>query len=155
MKKQIAVSLSIITLVMAVLGMSACNNQKEEESSASEKMYSIKYYGVVNGKIEELHPNLFYDDGSYPTGYDEGERIYISPLKSYAEISQNEDRMFSGWYADSTCTTLYSDIEKYEVEEWFDGTMTTEVKYSGITFEANEDIVLYAKLSAGYWIGPY
>lgn len=122
-----------------------------------EKEYTITYYAVDNGKITEINPKLYIKDGSYPTSYNSGEELYISPLKNgIVDISANEDMEFKGWYADKACTLMYSAAEGEEVyyPEWAGGTRT-EYEYSGFRIKVEGDLVFYAKISHGYWIGPY
>ena len=133
-----------------------------EQSSSSEKdVYSITYYAVENGKLAEINPLLFMKDGNYPTSYKAGEEVYISPLKNgLVDISPNEDREFQGWYADAACTVMYSGdtTTEHEYPNWWgeDETYTvTEHEYSGFRIKTEGNLVFYAKLACGYWIGPY
>lgn len=137
----------------------------EEESGTSEevlvKEYTITYYAVEQGKVCEINPLLYLKDGNYPTTYKAGEEIYISPLKGgYVDISPNEDREFKGWYAESTCETLYSEktTTYRELPDWLgegNPTQIQEEKYGGFRIKTEGDLVFYAKLSCGYWYGPY
>ena len=163
--------LSILLAITTVVSFAACGKKPNDSASGgteNEKTYSITYYAVEYGRIgskepvvTEINPLMFLEDGSYPTGYDEGEEVYISPLKSgLVDISLHEDREFKGWYADVTCTTLYSEVTttEHEVPYWWeeDGTYTiTEDEYSGIKVKASGDLIFYAKLNCGYWTGAY
>ena len=132
----------------------------EIEPAAERTTYRISYYAVENGKVVELNPLLYQENGSYPTCYTAGEEIYISPLKTgLVDISPNEDRRFQGWYADAGCSVIY--IGKTEtdkaVPEWIgDGSgKITEETYGGFWIKTQGDLVFYAKLECGLWIGPY
>ena len=163
--------LSILLAITTVTCFCACGKKPNDSASGgadNEKMYTITYYAVEYGRFDskdpvvtEINPLMFLKDGSYPTSYDEGEEVYISPLKSgLVDISDHEDREFKGWYADVTCTMLYSDVSttEYEFPDWWDEGETytvTEDEYSGIKVKASGDLIFYAKLVCGYWTGAY
>lgn len=132
----------------------------ETEPEDTETTYSISYYAVEYGKVVEINPLLYRENGSYPTNYTAGEEIYISPLKAgYIDISSTEDRKFKGWYADVDCSVLYSgktETEK-EVPDWLgDGSgKITEETYGGFWIKTQGDLVFYAKLACGEWTKPY
>ena len=132
----------------------------ETPPETEKRQYSISYYAVERGKVVEINPLLYRENGSYPTNYTAGEEIYISPLKGgYIDISSTEDRKFKGWYADVDCSVLYSgktETEK-EVPDWLgDGRgKITEETYGGFWIKAQGDLVFYAKLSCGVWTKPY
>ena len=123
------------------------------------RQYSISYYALEYGKVVEINSLLYQEDGSYPTSYTAGEEIYISPLKTgLVDISPNEDRRFKGWYADAACSVMYSGKTETDkkVPEWVDGSgWQTEETYGGFWLKTEGDLVIYAKLECGLWIGPY
>lgn len=118
--------------------------------------YTITYLAVENGEVVEVNPLMYETYGSYPTQYKAGEEVYISPLKNgYVDISPNEDRVFKGWYADEACTFLYSTTTTIEKDYVFSDETYTQTEYGGFRMKTEGDIVIYAKLSCGYWYGPY
>ena len=132
----------------------------EKPAETEKTQYSISYYAVEHGKVVEINPILYQEDGNYPTSYTAGEEIYISSLRSgYIDISPNEDRKFQGWYADAECSVMYSgkiETDK-QVPDWIgDGSgWLTEETYGGFWIKAQGDLVLYAKLECGFWTGQY
>ena len=132
----------------------------ETPPETKKEEYSISYYAVEYGKVVEINPLMYQENGSYPTSYTAGEEIYISPLKSgYIDISPNEDRRFKGWYADVGCSVMYSgktETDK-QVPDWMgDGSgWLTEETYGGFWIKTQGDLVVFAKLECGLWIGPY
>ena len=158
-----SICIAVILSVMCV----ACGGRTEKppaNSSSSSttipdeknEYYTITYLAVEGGKVVELNPLMYEAYGSYPTQYEAGEEVYISPLKSgYVDISPNEDRVFKGWYADEACTFLYSTSTTKEHNYALSDKTYTTTEYGGFRIKTKGDIVIYAKLSCGYWYGPY
>ena len=170
----IVVSIALISLFLSSCGGEIATKPwqppiKSEEASDSppkvdpeteKRTYRISYYAVERGEVVEINPLLYEPSGNYPTSYEAGETVYISPLKNgLVDISENEDREFAGWYADANCSVLYSGktVTDKQVPDWIgDGSgWLTEETYGGFWISTQGDLVFYAKLRCGLWIGPF
>ena len=95
--------------------------------------YTITYRAVHGGMIENIHEDMWKEDGNYPTYYIQGEETEIDDLRSYVPVSATHDLDFGGWYWDV----------KFENE------------FNGFTDETSGDVTLYAKITDGYWTANY
>lgn len=96
--------------------------------------YDITYVAVQDGKVTDIHADMYKKGGLYPSEYISGDGATIDDLKGYISVGAYEDRTFKGWYLDEACT------------EEFDGTIEKEIV---------GNITLYAKISVGYWTKNY
>ncbi len=95
--------------------------------------YTITYRAVHGGMIENIHEDMWKENGNYPTYYIQGEETEIDDLHSYISVSGTHDLEFRGWYWDV----------KFENE------------FNGFTDETSGNITLYAKITDGYWTANY
>ena len=98
------------------------------------QVYAINYYTVVNGEAVAIPDYMWKANGNYPTQYESGVGATIDDLVGTYAVSSTEDKEFDGWYLDK------------EFTQKFDGTIGTA---------QTGDIVLYAKITSGYWTKNY
>lgn len=98
------------------------------------QVYAISYYTVVNGEAVAIPDYMWKANGNYPTQYESGVGATIDDLVGTYAVSSTEDKEFKGWYLDK------------EFTQKFDGTIGTA---------QTGDIVLYAKITSGYWTKNY
>lgn len=98
--------------------------------------YTITYRMLErDGQTVSVIPGVFFKpDGSYPKTYTSKKGATVDDLNEVTFISDNEDRVFKGWYEDPAQTVAFDGV----VEKGQTG-----------------DVVLYAKFSVGVWTGFY
>lgn len=183
-KRGIGIFLVLICILASLAGVARYSKKKKANTDIGvlEKRYTIGYFAVssATGKQQLFDGDYAFmlkEDGNYPTSYTSAETVVISDLKtesggysqwndawnavwndalenipienetkqaSYSVSSvltpipdpknNNHDAIFYGWYLDEACS------------EAFDGK---------IRFNSSGNIVLYAKISDGYWTNSY
>ena len=73
---------------------------------------TITYKAVIINEVIDIPSQMFKENGSYPTSYNEGEDIFtIDDLESSCVIN-GENYSFQGWYSASDCKTAFAGVNK-------------------------------------------
>ncbi len=129
-----------------------------EDPSDDKTVYTISYV-MLEGDTEaqEVHTFLWYDAGTYPTSYVEGEGLFVSDLRgrvTRTAFDVPEDSWFygagteTGWVVDPN-----DSCKEYEFKGWFlDAACAYPYEY-GKVYEG--DLTLYADIGVARWTLPY
>ena len=100
--------------------------------------FSIGYRSIVDGEEKAFDDRQWVDGWEYPSSYDTRTWTKVDDLRDNITLQSGsgftKELEFQGWYLDEACTQA------------FDGTID-----AGTT----GTVVLYAKSSVIWWLGPY
>ncbi|MBQ8686023.1 MAG: InlB B-repeat-containing protein [Clostridia bacterium] len=100
--------------------------------------FAITYKAVAGTSIVDIPADMFDDNGSYPTEWNEGETLTVSALKDFSAnggypVSKYTTYTFVKWYTDSACTS----------------------EFGGQLKDLIGEVTLYAKMSVASWTPNY
>lgn len=151
--------LLVITFVGLIVGLTRRKNSNDDPELPSEipQVYTINYLAVEDGTVTGVYAPLFKSDGVYPVCYTVGEEFTVSDL--YGRTKRTPAPEEWGFGSAEIVTGIFQDPydgrRDFEFLGWFlDEQCTQAFTYSAMK-EVSGNIVLYAKLSVGYWTAYY
>lgn len=151
--------LLVITFVGLIVGLTRRKNPNAAPDSPSEipQVYTINYLAVENGKVTGVYTPLFKSDGVYPVCYTVGEEFTVSDL--YGRTNRTPVPESWGFGSAEIVTGVFQDPyngrRDFEFLGWFLDDECTQAFTRSAMRELCGDVVLFAKLSVGYWTAYY